>query len=345
VKASVKGALPLLAVTSGDPNGIGPEVGLRALLDPAVRRLCRPLLVGEAAVFEHYRKKFRIPLTLVPVAGAPISWGRGVAPVVEPTPRLRAVRIVPGRPSVPAGLSAGRAIECALRLWKNGEVDGLVTGPIAKDTFNAAGYRFPGQTEMLADFTRSEEALMLMLSGPLRIGLATIHIPLRRVPAAMDRKRLARTIRLFVRSLEIDFGVRTPRLAVLGLNPHAGEGGLLGSEELDTIIPAITAARRTGSTVSGPFPADGFFGSDAVRAFDGVLAMYHDQGLIPLKMGGFSAAVNFTAGLPLVRTSPGHGTAWAIAGKGVADPGGTVAAILAAAEIVTRRRAIAGGRG
>jgi 4-hydroxythreonine-4-phosphate dehydrogenase len=330
---------PVLAVTGGDPNGIGPEVVLRALLDPAVRRVCRPLLVGDPLVFAFYAKKYRIPLSFVTVGRPPLSWGPGVVPVVPPLPgRLpRPFRPAPGRASRSAGSVAGRSLERAAALWKNGEVGGIVTGPVSKETLNAAGYRYPGQTEMLAAFSGVSRALMLMLSGTLRIGLATIHLPLRRVPRAVTVPGLSETLRIFGRSLSGDFGVRRPAIAVLGLNPHAGEHGLLGSEEQDVIIPAMKRARTNGVTIDGPFPADGFFGSGAPDSYDGILAMYHDQGLVPLKMSGFSSAVNFTAGLPLVRTSPGHGTAYDIAGRGVADPGATVGAILAAAAIVVRR--------
>jgi 4-hydroxythreonine-4-phosphate dehydrogenase len=288
-------------------------------------------------VFEFYRKRYAIPLTLLPCARIPSSWGRDILPVASPPSRKPFVA-APGRASAAAGALAGRTLGLAAELWKRGEIDGIVTGPLDKESLNAAGYRYQGQTEFLARATGSDAALMIMMSGALRIALATIHVPLRRVPAMMTRERLGRSIRMFARSLREDFGCRRPRIAVLGLNPHAGEGGLLGTEERDVIIPAVRAERRRGeAAVSGPHPADGFFASDAPQRFDGILAMYHDQGLIPLKMSGFGSTVNFTAGLPLVRTSPGHGTAYDIAGKGVASPGSAVAAILAAAEILAAR--------
>ncbi len=234
---------PVVGLTAGDPNGIGPEVVLRALLDPRVRRVCRPLLVGDAGVFAYYLRKFRIPLTLLPVPEPPLSWGRDIVPVIGPPGRTRSR---PGRERrhAPAGFLAGTSLEHAAALWKRGMIDGIVTGPLAKDTFNAAGFRYPGQTEMLAKAAGSHDALMLMLSGRLRIALATIHMPLRRVARRPDGERLARVFRLFTASLRADFGFRRPRIAVLGLNPHAGEGGLLGTEERDVIIPAIRAARR-----------------------------------------------------------------------------------------------------
>jgi 4-hydroxythreonine-4-phosphate dehydrogenase len=190
---------------------------------------------------------------------------------------------------------------------------------------------------MLAALTGVPRALMLMLSGTLRVGLATVHIPLRRVPSAITVAGLSETLRIFGRSLRADFGILRPSIAVLGLNPHAGEHGLLGNEERRVIVPAMRRVRVPGVTIEGPFPADGFFGSGAPGSYDGVLAMYHDQGLVPLKLSGFKAAVNFTAGLPIVRTSPGHGTAYDIAGRGLADPGATVESILAAASIITHR--------
>lgn len=334
------GRPPVIGITGGDPNGIGPEVVLRALLAPAAWKACRPLLVGDPVVFRHYARRFRLPISIVEVDRPPLSWGQGVVPVVAPG-RGRPVTIEPGRPSRAAGALAGRSLGLAVELWKDGEVDGIVTGPLSKATLNAAGYAYPGQTEFLAEASGAERALMLMLSGPLRVGLATIHIPLRRVAAAVTRERVAEALRVFGRSLVLDFGIRLPSIAVLGLNPHAGEGGLLGVEEREVILPAMRRVRVPGLSVGGPFPADGFFAGPSRSSWDGVLAMYHDQGLIPLKMGGFSAVVNFTAGLPLVRTSPGHGTAYDIAGRGVADPGSALQAILAAAAIV-RRRAAAG---
>ncbi len=331
------GRLPLLGITSGDPNGIGPEVVLRAILDRRVRRACRTLLVGDAGVFEHYRKKLGLPLTLLPLDHPPPSWGPGIVPVIGPTVRT-AFRVQPGVSSGAAGSIAARALLLAAELWRRGAIDGIVTGPLSKQSINDAGYRFPGQTEMLAAGAGAGPALMVMLAGPLRVALATIHMPLRRVAGAITKELLARTIAQFISSLTLDFGIRRPRVAVLGLNPHAGEGGLLGSEERDVIAPAVRRAASRKARVEGPFPADGFFGSGAWRKFDGVLAMYHDQGLIPLKMAGLASAVNVTAGLPLVRTSPGHGTAYDLAGTGAADPSSTVAAIVTAAGIVRRRR-------
>jgi 4-hydroxythreonine-4-phosphate dehydrogenase len=332
--------LPVLAVTGGDPNGIGPEVVLRALLEPAVWRACRPYLVGDPGAFSFYAKKLRIPVSMAAVDRPPLSWGPGVVPVVRPDPagRLRPFRPAPGRSGVRAGSLAGRSIERAVSLWSAGEAGGIVTAPLSKETLNAAGYRYPGQTEMLTELSGGRRALMLMMTGSLRIALATIHLPLKRVPAAITVANLAETLRIFSLSLKGDFGIRRPSIAVLGLNPHAGERGLLGNEEAAVILPAMRRARAQGVRIDGPFPADGFFGGGTPSAYDGVLAMYHDQGLVPLKMSGWAGAVNFTAGLPLVRTSPGHGTAYDIAGRGVADPGPTVAAILAAAAIVGRRR-------
>lgn len=332
---------PILAVTGGDPNGIGPEVVLKALTRPAVWRACRPLLVGDPGAFSFYAKKFRLPISLAAVDRPPLSWGPGVVPVVHPSPGgpSRPFRPTPGSATRAAGAIAARSLECAAGLWEAGEADAIVTGPLSKETLNDAGYRFPGQTEMLAALTGTPRALMLMLSGTLRIALATIHLPLRRVPSSITAAGLSETLRMFGRSLSGDFGIRRPRVAVLGLNPHAGENGLLGTEETRVIRPAMRRVRVPGLTIEGPFPADGFFGSGAPGRYDGILAMYHDQGLVPLKMSGFSAAVNFSAGLPLVRTSPGHGTAYDIAGRGVADPGSTVGAILAAAAIAARRSA------
>lgn len=335
----IGGPLPRIALTSGDPNGIGPEICLRALLDRRVRKACLPLLVGEYGGFDFYRKRFRLPVALFPVLRPPASWGADSIPVVVPAPErgVRPFVPVPGRPSRRSGAAAGRALLRAAGLWREGEAAAIVTGPLSKSALDAAGFRHPGQTEMLAKALGAPHPLMVMLSGRLRVGLATVHLPLSRVPRALTRARLASAIGTMHSSLRTDFGVRRPRLAVLGLNPHAGEGGLLGTEEGRIIAPAVRAARRRGLLVEGPFPADGFFGGGKAGRFDGILAMYHDQGLIPVKMGGFAPAVNFSAGLPMVRTSPAHGTAFDIAGSGRADHRSMVSALLAAADAATMR--------
>jgi len=335
---------PVLALTGGDPNGIGPEICLRAALSRKVRAACRPVLVGDPAVFEYYRRTLRIPATLtegIP-PGAP---ARGTAVGVIAVRPVRGFRPNPGKPSKSAGLIAGRSLEQAVGLCLGGIADAVVTGPLAKSTLNLAGFNFPGQTELVARRSSSGPPLMILMNGEFRVALATAHLPLRKVPRALTVGGITRAITILHDSLVTDFRIRRPSIAVLALNPHAGECGLLGSEEEEVIGPAIRAAARRGITVTGPHPADGFFGMRSHESFDGVVAMYHDQGLIPLKLTGFSSGVNFSAGLSVVRTSPGHGTAYDLAGTGRADPSSMIGAVMAAVAISRSRRMRAGRRG
>jgi 4-hydroxythreonine-4-phosphate dehydrogenase len=217
-------------------------------------------------------------------------------------------------------------------------VDVLVTAPIDKDTINAAGFKFPGHTEYLASMAGTEKVLMFLVSDVLKIGIVTGHVPLKDVAQNITKDRILQKLGMMSESLLRDFGIRAPKIAVLGLNPHAGDNGLLGAEEKDIIIPAVREASEKGIYAYGPYGADGFFGSGAYKQFDGVLAMYHDQGLAPFKAIAFDRGVNFTAGLPIVRTSPAHGVAYDLAGKGNADAGSMRAAIFEAIDIYFQRK-------
>jgi 4-hydroxythreonine-4-phosphate dehydrogenase len=216
----------------------------------------------------------------------------------------------------------------------NGKADAMVTAPVSKEAMRLAGYNFPGQTEMIALLSRSTKVTMMLLSREMRIGLVTIHTPLRAVSDAVTKEKIVDKATIIVNSLKTNFRIKSPRLAILGLNPHAGENGMIGVEEQELIIPAINDLKQAGLDVFGPVSADGFFGTHAYKKFDAVLAMYHDQGLIPVKLGSFGSAVNFSAGLNLIRTSPGHGTAFDIAGKGKADSASMVEAIRYAVRFV-----------
>ncbi len=321
----------------GDFNGIGPEVTLKSILHPRVRRACIPLLVGSIDVYSYYAKRLRVQVTLKEVEGFDSNVHGNAVPVYE-IHKFRVPKVHPGSLSAEAGKYAGEAITAAAGFCAEGIADGMVTAPIAKETMYAAGYKFPGHTEMLAHLTRTKQFMMMLVAARLRVGLVTIHAPLKRVPGLVSRERIRQIAHLMNRSLREDFGIRRPRIAVLGMNPHAGEGGMLGDEELSMITPAIRALRRSRVLLDGPFPADGFFGARSDKRYDGVIAMYHDQGLVPLKLLGFAQGVNYTAGLPIVRTSPDHGTAFAIAGRGIADPSSMIEAILLAARIINNRR-------
>jgi 4-hydroxythreonine-4-phosphate dehydrogenase len=321
----------------GDFNGTGPEVILRSLCSPAVRALCTPVVIGSIDVLEHYARALRIAVTLREVESMPIDPGPGI-PVLPVRPH-HVVRITPGKFSRESGLLSALAIEEAVRLWAAGFADAIVTAPVSKEAMHVAGYAVPGQTEMFLRLSGGERVAMMLVAGDFRVGLATVHHPLADVPRLLTRALILEKLGIIRDALQTDFAVRAPRIAVLGLNPHAGEHGILGKEEETVIIPALAAARARGFRVEGPFPADAFFGLQSFTSYDAVLAMYHDQGLIPLKMKGFRIGVNFSAGLPLVRTSPDHGTAFDIAGKGTADPTSMTRAIRMAVMIARHRAA------
>ena len=283
---------PRIAITVGDPAGIGPEVAARAAADVRVLQACEPLVYG-------------------PPAGAAFT---------------------PGVLSAAAGRAAYDTIVRAVDDARQGVVHAMATAPVNKEAFRLAGLPWKGHTDLLAHLTGAREVAMLFYSEALRVVLATVHIPLAKVPAALTRESLEATIALTARELP-RFGLAAPRIGVAGLNPHAGEHGLFGHEEETAIAPAIDAARRRGIDVSGPFPSDTVFVRARRGEFDVVIACYHDQGLIPMKLVAFGQAVNVTLGLPIVRTSVDHGTAFDIAGRGVADPESMIAAVLLAARL------------
>jgi 4-hydroxythreonine-4-phosphate dehydrogenase len=307
---------PTIAITIGDFNGIGPEIALRAAANASIRKTCIPLLVGPKNIFDHVCEKLKIRVKLEKAA---LPWTKsGSVPVVDVGEGLWA-DIRYGETSKAAGKSAGIAIEKAVELCTTGKAAAMVTAPVSKEAMQMAGYSFPGQTEMIALLSRSSKVVMMLVSREMRIGLVTIHTSLRSVPDALTKAKIIEKATIINASLMSNFRVKSPSLAVLGLNPHAGENGILGTEETEIIKPAITELKETGMKVEGPYSADAFFGTKAYESFDAVLAMYHDQGLIPVKMSSFGTTVNFSAGLNIIRTSPGHGTAFDIAGKGKAE--------------------------
>jgi 4-hydroxythreonine-4-phosphate dehydrogenase len=331
----------VVAITSGDFNGIGPEVALRGALHPAVRRVCEPVLVGPAAAFLYYARRLGIPAEVLELGsnahGRSAKRPHTVLSCVESSVIERG-SIAPGRVSVLAGRAAARAIETAVRLACMGAVDAVVTAPVSKRAMHMAGVRFPGQTEMVQKLSGAETVAMMLACSTLRVGLVTIHLPLKKVPAQITPALVEERIRVIHEALRRDWGVRHPRLAVLGLNPHAGEDGDLGTEERRVIIPVVRALQRRGLRLAGPFPADAFFARYAPGTYDAVVAMYHDQGLIPLKMLAHGKGVNVSLGLPVVRTSPDHGTAFDIAGTGEADASSMVEAIRLAVRLAKNRR-------
>lgn len=283
---------PIIAITMGDPAGIGPEIAFKAASHPQVTKICRPVIIGDS---KEELKRFRI-----------------------------------GKISKAAGRASIGYVKKAIELALAKKVDAIVTGPINKEAIHLAGVKFPGHTELLAARTRTKNYAMMFVSPKLWVMLVTIHIPLKNVPSSIRRQKVLNTIKLAHQ-------VRPGRIAVAGLNPHAGEGGLFGREEIEQIIPAVRDARKLGINVVGPISPDAVFNQAAAGKYDLVVAMYHDQGLIPLKLLSFGRSVNVTVGLPIIRTSVDHGTAFDIAGKNRADPGSMIAAIKVAVELVNAR--------
>ncbi len=319
--------LPIIGITLGDGAGIGPEIILKALSLPWVYDFCRPLVVGNLSLLEDTQKSLGLSLKLQPVND---SLARAVFKpgqiAVWDFPRLKLSQIIPGKPDKYTGEAAYRYIKTAVELALNAEIAAIATAPISKQALQQAGYNYPGHTELLGELTRTRDYAMMLVGGDLRVVLVTTHLPFSQVSSRISADRVLRIIKLVDCCLP-QWGVLHPRIAVAALNPHAGEGGLLGEEEQAHIQPAVTQAQKSGIAVYGPLPADSLFYRAIDGEFDAVLAMYHDQGLIPLKMRAPREAVNITLGLPIIRTSVGHGCAWDIAGKGLADPASLVAAL------------------
>ncbi|MBI5463918.1 MAG: 4-hydroxythreonine-4-phosphate dehydrogenase PdxA [Ignavibacteriales bacterium] len=325
---------PIVGITIGDFNGVGPEVALKAIAQPGVRQLCQPVLIGPMAVFTDVARSLKIKVKLEKSTLS--AYKASVIPVVDVGDGI-AADVTYGSPTKSGGKNAGIAIERAVELCLQKKIHAMATAPTSKEALNLAGYSFPGQTEMVTLFSRSQHVAMMLVSPSMRVGLVTAHAPLQGVAPQMSQEKVIEKIQVVYQACQVDFAVKRPKLAVLALNPHAGEHGLIGSEEDAILAPAIASSKRDGMDVSGPFPADAFFGKRLDKKFDAILAMYHDQGLIPLKMSSFGKGVNYSAGLSIVRTSPDHGTAYDIAGKRKAKPSSMVEAIKLAVAIVKNR--------
>lgn len=327
----------VIGISLGDYNGIGPEVILKALQYNRLQKLCTPVIYGSMRILNRYRNLIDMK-----------DWNLNGAPTVgQISHKLTNVitcwpdqsqDIQPGQVTPEAGQAALACLQRAVDDLKDGKIHALVTAPINKYNIQSEEFKFPGHTEYLAQQFNIADNLMFMVSDTLRVGVVTGHVPLGNVRQYVTRERIARKLSLMMQSLKQDFGIEKPKIAVLGLNPHAGEEGLLGNEEQDIIKPLLTDLRNKGQLVFGPYPADGFFGTRNYRNFDAVLAMYHDQGLIPFKAIAFEEGVNFTAGMPFVRTSPDHGTAYDIAGKNLADETSMLQAIYTAIDVARQRK-------
>ena len=327
-----------VGITLGDTNGISIEVALKTVSVPEMLELCIPVLYGSSKIVSYHRNACNLP-------GFQIHHAKSAENIKENDINLvdcinQEIKVELGHPSKQAGIAAFQSLEAAVRDLKAGLIDVLVTGPISKENIQSENFSFPGHTEYLESAVGNVEdkALMILTTETLRVALVTTHLPVAQVPAALTVEGIREKLRLLNNSLKRDFGIDGPRIAVLALNPHAGENGILGTEEKETIIPAMQAALdEDGVQCFGPYAADGFFGARQYRRFDGVLAMYHDQGLAPFKTIAMDEGVNFTAGLPFVRTSPDHGTGYDIAGQGIANESSMRHAIYMAIDVYRNR--------
>ena len=329
---------PLIGITMGDPCGVGPEVVLRALANRRARAAAKFLIFGSAPILARVAAAHGLRLPNWKDAD-PAGPDRN-----KPGPFLLGSSACPARLALKARATAagGRAavawIQDAAAAALEGTIDAVVTAPINKEAVHKAGYDWPGHTELLAAATGTEKPVMMMVGGDLRVALVTTHAAIADLPALITRRNVLQTLRIAHHALRTRFGIPKPRLVVCGLNPHAGEAGRFGREEIRAIAPAIRRARAEHINCSGPAPADVVFVPDHLARYDAVVAMYHDQANIPVKMCAFDRGVNVTLGLPIIRTSPDHGTAYDIVGRGVANPGSMIAAILLAAQMAQRRR-------
>lgn len=324
-----------IGISHGDVNGISYEVIIKSLMDTRMEEICTPILFGSSKVLAYHKKALDIE-GFSPVSINSLAEARGnkvyVVNCVDED-----IRVELGKNTEIAGISSYAALKTATDALKEGSIDALITGPVNKQNMQHNAFRHHGHTEYLQERFKADEVMMLMVSDLMKVGLVAGHIPIAQLSNFITTELIEDKLKILSRSLLEDFGIRNPRIAVLGLNPHAGDNGLLGSEEQEIILPAIEEARKMKILAFGPYPADGFFGAGRFNQFDAVLAMYHDQGLAPFKALTMDAGVNFTAGLPVVRTSPAHGTAFDLAGKNMASPDSFRNAIYTAIDVVRNR--------
>ena len=325
----------VVGITQGDGNGIGYEVIIKALADERILDLCTPVIYGSSKIFGFYKKQIHnIDQINTNVITSAKDVHQKRVNIVNCLPEN--VFVEPGQATPESAKAAMTSLERAVEDIKEGYIDVLVTAPFNKRAMSAEGFGYTGHTEYLEKEFGVEEVAMIMVCDRLKVGVVTGHIALKDVCKSITSEKIVKKLRLMQTSLQRDFGIDSPKIAVLGLNPHCGDGGLLGDEEQQIILPAVQAATEEGIMAFGPYSPDGFFGTNYSK-FDAVLAMYHDQGLTPFKALAFEEGVNYTAGLPIVRTSPDHGTAYEMAGRDMADPRSMISAIYAAIDIYNRR--------
>lgn len=325
-----------VAITQGDTNGVGYEVILKVFTSPEMLELCTPIIYGSSKIAAYHRKALNLETSFSTISNAEEARDGRVNLL---NCFDEEIKVELGQPSQEAGQAALMALDRAMTDFRKGLYDVLVTAPINKATIQSPSFHFPGHTEYIeTSVGEGKKALMILMNETLRVALVTTHLPVKDIATAITKESIIEKAAIFHQALKRDFRISSPRIAVLSLNPHAGDDGLLGSEEKDVIIPAIEELADKGIQAFGPYAADGFFGSGTYDHFDGVLAMYHDQGLAPFKTIALESGVNYTAGLPIVRTSPDHGTAYDIAGKGIADENSMRQAIYTAIDIFRNRK-------
>ena len=326
-----------VGITHGDINGIGYEVILKTFSDQRMTELCVPIIYGSSKVAAYHRKALDLPAVNINVVSRAEEAGLNRVNIINCVEDDIKVELTQSTPV--AGRAAYKALEAAVADLKSGAIDVLVTAPINKHNIQNAQFHFPGHTEYLEQtLGDGQKALMILMTDTLRVALVTGHIPVSQVPSQITVENIVTKLQVFNQSLKQDFTIIQPRIAVLALNPHAGDNGVIGNEEVEIIKPAMEEAERLGVMSFGPFPADGFFGSKMYEDFDGVLAMYHDQGLAPFKALAMEEGVNYTAGLPFVRTSPAHGTAYNIAGQNLASESSFRQAVYTALDVYRSRQ-------
>lgn len=326
-----------IGITVGDINGIGLETIIKALSNAKMTSMCTPVIYGSSKVVSYHKNI---------VKGVDFNFTTCNSAYKAHANKINVVNcwnddinVELGNATKEAGKLAHIALDKAVNDLEKGDLDGIVTAPINKHTMDPIAFPYPGHTEYLTKEFGDKDSLMMMVSDDLKVGLATNHLPISKVASAITKELIIKKANIFVRSLEEDFGIEKPSIAILGLNPHAGDDGRIGNEDKEILRPAIIELKKKGIIAMGPYPADGFFGAGHFKKVDGILACYHDQGLVPFKALTFGNGVNYTAGLSVVRTSPDHGTAYDIAGKNEADPSSLRNAIFLALEIIRNRKA------
>ncbi len=325
-----------IGFTHGDVNGIGYEIIIKTLIDNQIIEMITPVVFGISKVASYHRKTLKISDFNFNLIKRVMNANPKRANIINIYDRE--VKIELGHSTSIAGKMAFRSLESAIDSINKNEIDAIVTAPINKKNIQSDDFHFPGHTEYFAKKYDVKDYLMLMVSKTIRVGVVTGHLPIKEVAGAFSEELILKKIKIMHHSLQRDFGLERPKIALLGLNPHAGDNGLIGNEEQEIIYPAIKKAFDEGMLVFGPYPSDGFFGAAKFKQFDGVLAMYHDQCMVPFKILSFDDGVNFTAGLPIIRTSPSHGTAYDIAGKDVASESSMRAAVYLACDIIKNRK-------